>query len=57
MATSQPKTIDEVLQLQDQLRVAVTTYRRTANGWVEWTTKDGQTLDAVKRQAPQSAAS
>jgi hypothetical protein len=25
---------------------------RTANGWMEWTTKDGQTLDVVKRQAP-----
>jgi len=23
---------------------------RTANGWIEWTTKDGRTLDAVKRQ-------
>ena len=25
---------------------------RTANGWLEWKTKDGKTLDAVKRQAP-----
>ena len=25
---------------------------RTANGWAEWKTKDGKTLDAVKRQAP-----
>lgn len=24
---------------------------RTANGWIEWKTKDGKTLDAVKRQA------
>jgi len=23
---------------------------RTANGWLEWKTKDGKTLDAVKRQ-------
>jgi hypothetical protein len=23
---------------------------RTANGWIEWKTKDGKTLDAVKRQ-------
>ena len=25
---------------------------RTANGWTEWKTKGGKTLDAVKRQAP-----
>lgn len=25
---------------------------RTSNGWVDWKTKDGRTLDAVKRQAP-----
>jgi hypothetical protein len=25
---------------------------RTANGWVEWKTAGGQTLDALKRQAP-----
>jgi Domain of unknown function (DUF4357) len=24
---------------------------RTANGWLEWRTEGGQTLDAVKRQA------
>ena len=24
---------------------------RSANGWVEWKTMDGRTLDAVKRQA------
>jgi hypothetical protein len=23
---------------------------RSANGWTEWKTKDGKTLDAVKRQ-------
>lgn len=25
---------------------------RTANGWLDWKTKDGKTLDDVKRQAP-----
>ncbi len=25
---------------------------RTANGWLEWKTKDGETMDAMKRQAP-----
>ncbi len=25
---------------------------RTSNGWMDWKTKDGRTLDAVKRQAP-----
>ena len=25
---------------------------RTANGWLEWKTKEGKTLDAVKRQVP-----
>ncbi|MCB1079787.1 MAG: DUF4357 domain-containing protein, partial [Verrucomicrobiae bacterium] len=25
---------------------------RTANGWIEWKTQDGKTLDAVKRQVP-----
>ena len=24
---------------------------RTANGWMEWKSKDGQTLDALKRQS------
>lgn len=24
---------------------------RTANGWFDWKTKDGRTLDAVKRQS------
>lgn len=27
---------------------------RTANGWLEWKTKDGETLDAMKRQTPES---
>ncbi|MFN8860698.1 MAG: GIY-YIG nuclease family protein [Gemmatimonadaceae bacterium] len=27
---------------------------RSANGWVEWKAKDGQTLDAVKRQSVQA---
>lgn len=30
---------------------AVALAGRTANGWFEWKTKDGKTLDAVKRQA------
>lgn len=25
---------------------------RTSNGWIDWRTKDGRTLDAVKRQTP-----
>lgn len=25
---------------------------RNANGWLEWKTQSGRTLDAVKRQAP-----
>ncbi len=29
---------------------AVALLGRTANGWLEWKTKDGRTLDAVKRQ-------
>ena len=31
---------------------AVALLGRTANGWVEWKTQDGKTLDAVKRQTP-----
>jgi hypothetical protein len=31
---------------------AVSLMGRTANGWVEWKTKEGKTLDEVKRQAP-----
>jgi hypothetical protein len=31
---------------------AVALQGRTSNGWNEWKTKDGRTLDAVKRQAP-----
>lgn len=30
---------------------AIALLGRTANGWVEWKSKDGQTLDALKRQA------
>lgn len=30
---------------------AVALMGRTANGWLDWKTKDGKTLDAVKRQA------
>lgn len=29
---------------------AVTLMGRTANGWIDWKTRDGRTLDAVKRQ-------
>jgi hypothetical protein len=28
---------------------------RSANGWVEWKTMDGRTLDAVKRQVVESS--
>jgi hypothetical protein len=28
---------------------------RTSNGWLDWKTKDGKTLDEVKRQAPESS--
>lgn len=31
---------------------AIALMGRTANGWLEWKTKDGKTLDEVKRQAP-----
>ena len=30
---------------------AITLLGRTANGWVEWKSNEGQTLDALKRQA------
>ena len=26
---------------------------RSSNGWVDWKTKDGRTLDEVKRQSPE----
>lgn len=29
---------------------AVALLGRTANGWIEWKSKDGKTLDALKRQ-------
>lgn len=28
---------------------------RTCNGWIDWKTEDGRTLDAVKRQTPEPA--
>jgi len=31
-------------------RAAMTLMGRTSNGWVDWKTKDGRTLDEVKRQ-------
>lgn len=31
---------------------AVALMGRTANGWIAWKTKDGKTLDSLKRQAP-----
>lgn len=46
---------DKIVFLQDYLfkapsSAAVALLGRTANGWVEWKTQDGKTLDAVKRQ-------
>ena len=35
---------------------AVMLLGRAANGWVEWKTKDGKTLDELKRQVPVAAA-
>ena len=47
---------DELLFAKDHLfgspsMAAIALTGRTANGWIEWKTKDGQTLDALKRQA------
>ena len=28
---------------------------RSSNGWIDWKTKDGKTLDEVKRQIPESS--
>jgi hypothetical protein len=33
---------------------AITLMGRTANGWMEWKSKDGKTLDALKRQSVQA---
>ncbi len=33
---------------------AIALMGRTANGWLDWKTADGRTLDSVKRQAPAS---
>lgn len=33
---------------------AIALMGRTANGWLEWKSKDGQTLDALKRQSVQA---
>jgi hypothetical protein len=35
-------------------RAVVIVMRRAANGWNEWKTLDGRTLDAVKRQVVES---
>lgn len=48
---------DSVIFTRDHLfrspsMAALSLMGRTANGWLEWKTKDGKTLDAVKRQAP-----
>jgi hypothetical protein len=34
------------------LKAAVALTGRTANGWFEWKSKDGKTLDELKRQTP-----
>ncbi len=36
------------------LEAATALTGRTANGWLDWKTADGRTLDSVKRQAPAS---
>jgi hypothetical protein len=48
---------DSVIFTRDHLfrspsMAALSLMGRTANGWLEWKTKDGKTLDAVKRQSP-----
>ena len=48
---------DAVLFTKDHLfrspsMAAVALVGRRANGWLEWKSKDGETLDALKRQAP-----
>jgi hypothetical protein len=51
-----PKTIQIFLPGGDPqgIRVAEISTRmgRSANSWLEWKSKDGKTLDALKRQAP-----
>lgn len=47
---------DDIVFTKDHLftkpsPAAVALMGRTANGWLEWKTKDGKTLDALKRQA------
>ena len=34
---------------------AIAVLGRSANGWIEWKTEQGQTLDGAKRQAVQAA--
>jgi predicted GIY-YIG superfamily endonuclease len=48
---------DKVVFAQDHLfgspsMAALAVLGRTANGWVEWKTQDGRTLDEVKRRQP-----
>ena len=47
---------DRVIFTRDHLfrspsMAALSLVARTANGWVEWRSKDGETLDALKRQS------
>jgi predicted GIY-YIG superfamily endonuclease len=49
------ETGDEIIFAKDHLftkpsPAAVALMGRTANGWLEWKNKDGQTLDSLKRQ-------
>lgn len=48
---------DQVVFTKDHLinspsTAALAIMGRTANGWIEWKTKEGKTLDLVKRQIP-----
>jgi hypothetical protein len=48
---------DDIIFAKDHLfkkpsPAAVALMGRPANGWIEWKTKDGRTLDVVKRQVP-----
>ncbi len=48
---------DKVVFIQDHLfgspsMAAIAVLGRSANGWVEWKTEDGKTLDEIKRRQP-----
>jgi hypothetical protein len=45
-------TRDHLFRTPSGAAIALT--GRTANGWLEWKSKDGQTLDALKRQSVQA---